>query len=164
MEDSELASFITLPFLREQLAVVEYNIRTTPDTLQAARRMEKLHEEKAQLENLMAKWEQKERERTQDDDDDDMEGVTQDDACEVDSGVDTSFSSTTESPDLSAPPEPFTGTTSVAPSGYATPELLHPTKGQETFGSTMEEPFLNESARIAQELAYIPRKRKKLTN
>lgn len=154
--ENPIAGFVTLDLLKEELAVVENCITTTPDTPFTINRRNGLLQQKAKLLEMMAQ----------------ITGPThgspdnreERNISSADEGTSTSSSSLS--------PAPSTTTTRLAPpltlldrlkkegsvSGFSTPRSVKEEE-EYPFASVVEEPFPEaeyDADRIAQELAYAP--------
>jgi hypothetical protein len=121
--DPSMVEFFTPDVLNEQLAVVEHYLATTPNTTFTFRRREKLLEEKAALLKML--------------------GRSMDDG-----GEGFKFESPSlQSPALSMQAGP-SGSASI--SGLSTPDMF---ALENPFASVVEEPWVDDNARVLQEIA-----------
>jgi hypothetical protein len=134
MEDG-LSEFVTMEMLNEQLSVVEHYLETTPITPFTTSRRYKLTEEREQLLRLIETK------------------ILEGEDPNTGESNNSSSPTTSLSPTLSAQPDP-SNTNSASISGFSTPDLFAG-RDHNPFASAFEEPFLPDTNRMAQELAYI---------
>ena len=127
-----IANFVTLDTLREQLAVIEHYLETTPQTPLNASRRYKLAEEREYLLNMILHYQS---------------------PVDLQQNHSNSESSTSLelSPRFSA--DHCSDNNSASISGFSTPELFSAQMVNIPFASIAEDAFVQHDDRIAQELA-----------
>lgn len=130
-----IADFITLGMLKEELAVIEHYLDTTPDTPFTISRRLRLSQEKNALLKMIS----------------DIANNEDNSLKNGSTNRDSSDDSPSQSPGLLFPAA-LSNVNSVSVSGFSTPDIF---SGQKVnpFASAAEESLLNEDDRAAQELA-----------
>jgi hypothetical protein len=150
--DDDTPDFITIDLLREQLAVIDHYIATTPNTPFTAARITRLAEEKAQLEKMIHDhliFTQNPSQQINSDSD-----TAKSDGDSDNADPDSQLPSALNTPPLFRPLLRHTDTTHSSGSGFSTPD---PTSNQfshrdeDPFACVHEEPLSDD--RLAQELA-----------
>jgi hypothetical protein len=132
-----LSELVTMEMLNEELSVVEHSLATTPTTPFTTSQRYKLSDER---ERLLRMIQQKI-----------LEGEGDPNNGESNN---SSSPTTSLSPTLSAQPDP-SNTNSASISGFSTPDLFAG-RDHNPFALAFEQPFLPDTNRMAQELAYTP--------
>jgi hypothetical protein len=151
--DEDTADFVTIDLLREQLAVIDHYIATTPNTPFTHARRSRLAEEKAQLEKMIHNHFLSTHDPSQQTNSDSDSANSDGDGDIAD--PDSQLHSDLNTPPLLRPLLRHTDTGRSFGSGFSTPDLASNQfshRDEDPFACVHEEP-LSVDDRLAQELA-----------